>query len=225
MKLVYDSIIFDLDDTLYKEIDYVRSGFNHIASKLSKTLNMEEKQLSSFLMKKFTANQNPFLSIISNYNLNLNLNDLISIYRNHYPTISLSKGSKKLLQTLSKDNVKLGLLTDGRKIQQMNKINSLNLKKYFDHIIVSEEFGSEKPCINNYLYFSKNAYPSCDNFLYVGDNTKKDFLAPNELGWDSICIKDAGENIHPQNFNISEEYLPKFKVEDILEVINLVYEK
>ena len=61
-------------------------------------------------------------------------------------------------------------------------------------------------------------------FIYVGDNTKKDFLAPNELGWDSICIKDAGENIHPQNFNISEEYLPKFKVEDILEVINLVYE-
>ena len=72
--------------------------------------------------------------------MNLNLNDLISIYRNHYPTISLSKGSKKLLQTLSKDNVKLGLLTDGRKIQQMNKINSLNLKKYFDHIMASEEF-------------------------------------------------------------------------------------
>jgi len=47
------------------------------------------------------------------------------------------------------------------------------------------------------------------NFYYVGDNTFKDFISPNKLGLQTICLIDNGTNIYKQNFNLPQEYLPK----------------
>ena len=81
-------------------------------------------------------------------------------------------------------------------------------------IIVSEEFGSEKPDERNYLYFSEK--------LYVGDNPQKDFLAPNRLGWETICLLDNGENIHCQDFSLPVEYLPHYKIRAFDEILGIL---
>lgn len=88
------------------------------------------------------------------------------------------------------------------------------------NIIVAEEFGSEKPAERNYLYFSKK-YPDT-RYVYVGDNPEKDFLAPNRLGWETICLLDNGENIHRQDFSLSVEYLPHYKVRTFDEILEIL---
>ena len=58
--------------------------------------------------------------------------------------------------------------------------------------------------------------------FYVADNTKKDFIGPNRLGWTSICILDKGNNIHPQNFDIEESYLPRHRIKVLKELLHYI---
>ena len=89
----------------------------------------------------------------------------------------------------------------------------------FDKIIISEELGSSKPDERNFTFFLEEQ--ACEYF-YIADNVKKDFITPNKLGWTTVCLLDSGKNIHPQNFNISEEYLPKFRINKIIELKILI---
>ena len=76
-------------------------------------------------------------------------------------------------------------------------------------------YDSEKPALANYEYFMKR-YTGCSDFTYVGDNPDKDFIAPNILGWKTICLKDYGRNIHKQDFSaVSNEALPNKMVMNI----------
>ena len=69
----------------------------------------------------------------------------------------------------------------------------------------------------NYEYFMSR-YPVA-NYFYVGDNTAKDFVSPNILGWHTICIKDDGRNIHSQTFDVDIDYMPQRVFNDISEII------
>lgn len=220
------AVIFDLDDTLYKEIDFLQSGFVSICNKISEHVKDSSKVIYDKLYSYYLTGEDAFYSIIVEYALYMfRKKDLINLYRNHIPNIKLSSESIKTLEQLTKDNYSIGLLTDGRSVQQYNKIKSLNLKKYISEILISEEFGSEKPNKNNYLYFSESKYSNCDKFYYVGDNVIKDFITPNSLGWTTICIKNNGQNIHKQNFNVDKKYLPHHIVNNLLDIIPLIHEK
>ena len=96
----------------------------------------------------------------------------------------------------------LGIITDGYSIPQRNKFCALQLDRFIkeDDLIISEEFGTEKPSKKNYLFF-QHKYVNAD-FVYVGDNIKKDFVSPNRLGWKTVCLLDDGRNIHRQDFDL-----------------------
>jgi len=216
-------VVFDLDDTLYKEIDFLKSAYREIASIIlkntSKASNLES--INNDLLSLYIQKKDAFLEIIEIYKpKNLVKEDLISIYRNHYPNITLSVDNENVLKCLKKEGCKLGLITDGRSFQQRNKIKALNIEKYFEYILISEEFGSQKPNPLNFLYFEELFHES--SFLYVADNTNKDFLSPKMLGWVTICLLDNGENIHKQKFDISEKYLPDFLIKNLEEIFNLI---
>ncbi len=195
--------VFDLDDTLFAEIDFLRSAYRQIARELS--LHTGE-DLYEEMITRYQRKENVFGWIISNYGTvvpDLTKERLLEGYRSHAPEIYLSKDTRKFLDDLRARNIRMGIITDGRSVTQRNKLNALGITDFFCDIIISEEFGSEKPAPANYLFF-QDKYPNSD-FYFVGDNTGKDFIMPVQLGWTSICIKDAGQNIHRQNFDL----LPK----------------
>ncbi len=215
-------IIFDLDDTLYKEIDFVKSGFDFIAKKISLKVHKSPVLIKNKLFKYYVSGSNAFESIIDEYNLNISLNSLIEWYRFHPPSIKLSKDSYETLNFLYKNNYKIGIITDGRTKQQMNKIKALGIDKYVKNIVISESFGSSKPSKKNFEYFSKSKYTDYKKFFYVADNLEKDFIAPNNLGWVTICLLDNKTNIHSQNFKIKSDYLPRYCVKNLVDLIHIV---
>jgi putative hydrolase of the HAD superfamily len=202
-------IVFDLDDTIYKEIDFLKSAYNVIAKTLESQLghNILEEMLD--LYKK---NESTLDVIKAKYPFKESIKDLINIYRFHLPTITPSEGVIDLLSSLKNNNCKIGLITDGRSISQRNKINALNISHFLDDIIISEEFGSEKPSLDNFQYFN-NRYLNY-SFFYIGDNTKKDFIAPNNLGWTTIGVLDNDCNIHKQDINSPFNQLPHYWIHD-----------
>ena len=191
-------VIFDLDDTLYAERSYVKSAFRHIDALLARYLG---RSIALEMIDRFDKREDVFEWLLSNFQLPADKDKiwLLHEYRTHEPTISLGEGAKPLLEKLRAVNVSIGLMTDGRSITQRHKIAALGLNDYLSDILISEEFGSEKPDPRNYQFFSEKYPGAC--FTFVGDNTRKDFIVPARLGWQTICLKCSGSNIHPQDFS------------------------
>ena len=210
------TIVFDLDDTLIKEIDYIKSAFKEIAI----FVDFKDDNLYNQMLKWYFDKENVFDNLIKIYS-KIDIQDLKNIYRNHYPDFECSIKIKNFLENLKQKNYNLGLITDGFAVTQRNKIRALEIENLFDLIIISEEFGSEKPNRNNFEIFHQFA---SDIYFYVGDNLKKDFVTPNKLGWQTICVLNDGQNIHEQNFDIVSDsiYLPKHKISNLLEINNLI---
>ena len=205
-------VCFDLDDTLYKEVDFLRSAFREIAEyalSISANLNMSADDLYEGMLDAYFSKKDAFDYLVALIGTDLDKPTLLNLYRNHVPQIALSEGAFELLTELKNRGYEVGIITDGRSVQQRNKIKALGLDMIFSegNIIISEEFGTEKPNIDNYRYFMKQ-FPTVTDFIYVGDNVNKDFVAANLLGWTTICLRDNGMNIHKQNFDVDSRYLP-----------------
>jgi len=213
-------IVFDLDDTLFKEIDYLKSAYIEIASFLQEKFLINDSFDS--MLKMYGEGKNVFKELNIKYNLSIPLDFYLKMYRNHFPKISLEYDISNTLSYLKQQGYPIGILTDGRKVTQRNKINSLGLFDYLDEnlIVISEEFGTSKPNIYNYLYF-QNTFPNAELF-YIGDNPQKDFISANCLGWKTICLLDNGLNIHKQDFSLSKEYLPSLFIKSIKEIKSIL---
>ncbi len=215
-------VCFDLDDTLCKEIDYLKSAYREIAEYAaghchgcSDPVLVVAHKAYMEMLAAYHEGLNAFEELNKFLGLELPVSDYLYIYRNHKPKIALSDDVVRMLDSLKEQSVRIGLITDGRSVQQHNKIEALGLRRWIDDadIVVSEEFGSEKPALANYEYFMKR-YPECHDFTYIGDNSGKDFIAPNTLGWMTICLKDDGRNIHRQEVgNKDDMMMPKRWIE------------
>lgn len=201
MTILVNTIVLDLDDTLYPEIDYLKSGYSYIAS----TISNDPSSLYKVMLEKYKLGEDVFKYLETEFDVSKSL--LLDYYRFHKPDIKLHEGVITFLNELSK-SYNYSIVTDGRSKTQRNKIQALGLEPLMSNIVISEEIGSEKPNIAN---FQKAiiGLNSKHNF-YIGDNIKKDFITPNKMGWTTICLKDSGQNIHTQNFSIADEYLPHY---------------
>lgn len=209
-------IIFDLDDTLYKEIDFLKSAFRQIADVIGIT------GVYNFMLKCYRDGENAFKMVIERYNLSYTVDQLLDIYRNHKPDITLDLSIVATLDELKSRGWTMGLMTDGRSVTQRNKIDALGLSEWIEPncILISEEFGYGKPDEHCYQYFIER-YPNA-KFCYVGDNLNKDFVTANKLGWQTICLLDDGRNVFSQQIVIPKEYLPQQTIKELPELLQLI---
>ncbi|WP_018931025.1 HAD family hydrolase [Gracilibacillus lacisalsi] len=188
------NLIFDLDDTLYSEHDYVRSGFWSVAETIKSTYPyIESVQLFNDLVRvwKTYGRGRVFNVVCENYRLDIEINTLIETYRNHKPTIQLYADAKEILHLLKKRNYKAGIITDGNSNMQWNKIRALGLDHLVDVITVSDDLGGEnfwKPSTTPYKRTIQALNTSADKCIYVGDNPRKDFISARKLGMKTIRI-------------------------------------
>lgn len=186
-----ETVIFDLDDTLYGEKEYVRSGFNFVAKKLSK-INPDMTDVVNRLWSAF-ENGKPAFDEVLGENANLK-KQCIEWYRNHKPDIHLYVGVKELLERLKASGKKIGIITDGRPEGQRAKLEVLGIEKLVDEIIVTDELGGiqfRKPCDIAFRIMQKRLNTSFEKMVYVGDNPRKDFIAPQALDMKSIWFKNC----------------------------------
>ncbi|MBJ7882699.1 HAD family hydrolase [Gelidibacter salicanalis] len=208
-------VVFDLDDTLYNELDFLKSAYKSIAIFLE---NKNWKPLYSKLFSLYRCKLNVFEFIVTTYSVEMEL--LIEMYKDHQPDIHVFDGVIETFEAIKSKNGKIGIITDGRSKTQRTKIKCLGIAKYIDELIISDEIGSEKPSKTNFELIEKSLFGK--TYYYIADNLKKDFLAPNELGWQSIALVDNGKNIHFQSHecenekNLPQDYILNFKEINII---------
>ncbi|MHC4394972.1 MAG: HAD family hydrolase [Planctomycetota bacterium] len=190
------TIVFDLDDTLYDEVDYCRSGFVAVAeflADLPETPSAE--RIFEVFWQQFTAGNrtktfNTALEQLSITAADNNLiGDLIEVYRGHFPKIVLPDDSRDVLDQLS-GKYKLAMLTDGFLPAQKLKVQALGIEKYFECIIYTEALGREfwKPSPTGFQKLMEILNEQPENIVYLADNEKKDFIAPNKLGFLTVQL-------------------------------------
>lgn len=183
------TVIFDLDDTLYDEIDFCRSGFlaaaKHVTT-LSDAYSADEvfaAMWQSFITGDCGSTFNVALAALGiSYDDNM-IGKLVEIYRTHLPTLTLPPESRTTLDSLH-GSYTLGLLTDGFLPTQRLKVQALGIEHYFKAIMYTEELGRQfwKPSPRGFELLLERLQAQAQETVYVADNATKDFIAPNRLG-------------------------------------------
>lgn len=184
------AVIFDMDDTLYGEKEYVKSGYSKIAEVLPQVENADQKLWKLFEEKKPAIDE---LLRIEGFDDPAVKEACLNAYRFQMPNIHLYPGVEEMLKSLRKKGMLLGLITDGRPEGQRAKIKALGLEAFFDQIIVTDEFGGSEFRKPNPLAFQtmkERMNVEYAQMCYVGDNTKKDFIAPQQLGMRCIWFQN-----------------------------------
>lgn len=221
------AIVFDLDDTLIKEYDYILSGYKVIAEHLSLKYKLNYDEVFERLVISFnTSKNNVFNQVFDYYGIKYSKDDiieLVTIYRNHIPNIELTEENKRLLMSLRNYGFKLGVITDGYKETQINKVKALGLENYFDDIIITDLLGPNqmfwKPHKLPFETAKINLNVSFDEMIYVGDNPNKDFFIGSIYPIKTVQIINKGiykESIYFKGVK------PHYKINELIEILNIV---
>lgn len=206
------AIVFDLDDTLYNEIEFLKSAYKELSKKLAPD---SWQPLFSNLFSRYRNKENVFEYVTEAYGVSKE--ELLDLYRNHLPKITPFDGVIDLMNDIKDHEGKVGIITDGRSITQRNKIKALGIIDSIDFIVISEEIGTEKPNEKNYGLIEEAL--DCPVNYYIADNIKKDFVTPKRMGWKTICLIDNGLNIHSNAYAYQDEmYLPHDFISSIAEL-------
>lgn len=196
------TVCFDLDDTLYQEMDFVRSGYRAVASYLRQSTGCDaqtEQTLYNLICAHRPSGFEAALDHLSGRGFKAlpGVDDLIEVYRGHSPDISLFPGANEALASLQASGHRLVLITDGSTRHQRSKIAALGLERFFApaDILISEETHGDKTTevpwqtIDGLGTERTDRYPA--PFYYVGDNLMKDFYLPARRGWTTIMKRDV----------------------------------
>lgn len=194
MKSDTTCLVLDLDDTLYPEYLYQKSGFEAVEELI---FNLYGVKLNTPLVELSKKSPDVFSALCETLDLPQKVkSELIYIYRYHVPKISLDFSVSSFLDKARSQFANIAIITDGRSVTQRMKLRQLGILDI--PVFISEEWNSEKPDEERFSYIQKK-YSNCENFCYIGDNPAKDFIAPNKLKWFSIGVRDKGFNIHSQD--------------------------
>lgn len=218
-------LVTDLDDTLYREVDYVFSGYKAIGEILAEEGLMSKSEVVEFLTTSETTARG-FDDLAACLRLaypdcRYTAKWMVDVYRTHFPEIKPMPGVIHALEKLKSSGISIGIITDGRSAMQRRKIAALGIDRFVEpgNLIISEEIGADKTSSTPFeILASRNQHE--ERFLYIGDNPAKDFHWPNRMGWTTIELRDRlHTNIHSQDIAVPEEFMPQHKIDTFEEVL------
>lgn len=217
-------LVFDVDDTLFPEHEFVRSGFQAVGNWMLKKYSVPsffEVAWKFFAEGKRGRIFNLTLEQLGVEYEPLMIQKLLQIYREHKPTISLYNDARWAIKYF-KGYKQLGIITDGYLITQQNKVEALGIEANFDVIFYSDLYGREnwKPSPFPYLKVMELTRCQGAEYVYVGDNPRKDFVTAKKLNWMTVQIcREGGEysKVTPEKSHNSD-----FQIQSLLELKNIL---
>lgn len=190
-------VVFDLDDTLFPEHQFVYSGFHAVSEWMLRhysVFGFFDVAWSLFQAGKRGTIFNQALEQLEiQYDPDL-IDRLIQVYRQHDPKISLHEDAHWAIDFFGSDRT-TGLITNGFLNTQRNKVRALGIEHRIDQILYCDVLGAAhwKPSPVPYQRIMEITGFQGEECVYVGDHAVKDFIGAKQLGWRTvrICRKDG----------------------------------
>jgi putative hydrolase of the HAD superfamily len=187
-----DVVVFDLDDTLFPEEQFVMSGFRAIDAWLQQNLNL--RGFLPVAEQIFHGGERRSVFDCALQQLGVSFDEaliakLVNIYREHVPQIELFADAQWAIAH-ARQLARTAIITDGYLVMQQNKVQALRLDGRIDLIVYSDIFGREgwKPSPRPYLEVMTFFGCPGENCIYIGDNPTKDFVTARKLGWKTVRV-------------------------------------
>lgn len=221
----WQAIVFDLDDTLYPEHEYVKSGFAAVAAWAVARFGIAEALGYQKFLELFTAGirGDTFNRWLCAFGLPAeHVSEMVAIYRTHRPQIKPFAFIPGLLQRLA-TYARLGLVSDGYLGVQQRKWEALALAPYFSAVVFSDQWGQAhwKPSPTPFLAVLAQLNTSGRAAVYIGDNPRKDFLGARRAEMATIWARyTQGEyaGLMPSSL----EHAPDFVIANEDELLSLL---
>ncbi len=219
--LMLKAIIFDLDDTLISEMEYIKSGYCHVSKLLCEELRFVKEDLYQLLLRLFAENpKHVFNRLYDSLKIpysNDKIQQLVWEYRNHTPAIEYYPDVLPCLELLTKRSIKTGIITDGNVTTQVNKLKAVGAWDCFDEIIITDLLGEKfrKPHPKPFELMREKMGIRFDEMMYVGDNPEKDFFISSIYPIITVRINRQGIYQYKNYFNDIREI---YSIKSLLEM-------
>ena len=187
------ALIIDLDDTLYDERSYVLSGFHVVANEIAarfpgvdadRTLAAMTTHLAAYGRGKVFDAGLVLAGVPAEAAL---VAELVQIYREHPPAITLWPGIAETLDGLARDH-RLAIVTDGLGSMQRRKVAALGLAPRVDAVLYCWELDAPKPDPACYHEALRRLGARPEETAVIGDRPDHDMAAAAAVGCRSIRV-------------------------------------
>ena len=209
--------VFDLDDTLYLERDYVVSGFNAVGQWAAEWLSIPDFTERCLILFERGRRGDIFDSILRECGQVATpqlVAGLVELYRAHSPEIKMAPDAEQVLTQIHRC-WPIAIITDGPVLSQTRKCKALGLASIARPLVLTDILGDgfRKPHKAAFEYVASCV--EAKQFVYVADNPAKDFTAPKQLGWITVRVRRPG-GLHYDQPN--EVVLPDFEIPNCSEL-------
>ncbi|WP_404331755.1 HAD family hydrolase [Mesobacillus maritimus] len=214
-----DTILFDVDDTLYDQLQPFKNAFkmslSHLTNAPIEELYVSSRKHSDTLFNKSEAGTITLIELhtyrimtaCKEFGIEISYNEAIEFqktYEEHQKKITLFPEIESLLELLNKKDKQLGILTNGPYQHQLMKIKQLGLTKWIpkENIFISSAIGSAKPDPLAFESVEKKLNLNKVKTVFIGDSFENDVIGAKQVGWNSIWMNHRkktkpGNTFHP----------------------------
>lgn len=210
-------VVFDVDDTLYLERDYVVSGYNAVGQWVAEWLSIPDFAERCLILLERGHRGEIFDSVLRECGQVATpqlIAGLVELYRAHSPEIKLTPDAEEVLTQIHRC-WPIAIITDGPVLSQTRKCEALGLTSIAQPLVLTDILGSgfRKPHKAAFKYVASRI--ETKQFVYVGDNPAKDFAAPKQLGWITVRVRRPGGFHYDQP---NEIVVPDFEIPNCSEL-------
>lgn len=218
-------LLFDLDNTLMDR-DWTFREFSRqlVREKLSEQDPGKLEEIVEYMIKSDADGYRPkdgfFMELIDRlpWSSKPELSQVQAYYNEHY--MKHARVMVHALETLAacrQAGYKLGVITNGLSPVQHGKIDRLELRSYFDAIIVSGDHGIKKPEEAIYRLALKELGTTAEETLIIGDHPVNDMWGASKVGIRGIWLKR--KHAWPEQMT---DVVPIHEIQELNEVIPIL---
>lgn len=211
------AVLFDLDDTLYPEMDFVRGAMGAVAAWMAPRVGAPPAAVLDRLSRVLDAEGRGavFNRVLDSYGALTEdrVRACLHAYRAHRPALRLHDDADAALACLRRAGIRLGIVTDGEAVVQRAKVDALGLEARVDAVVLSDLLGTAawKPAGDAYRVALECLGAAPQAAVYVGDNPVKDFVWPNAHGMRTVLVR-RGTQRPPE---VPPDHRARFEVRDL----------
>ena len=190
------AIIFDLDDTLYRERRWVLSGFAAVACHLERDYRLDAGVVFRSLAGSLRAGQrdNAFQRLCRHLSLSREVvPGLVRVFRTHRPRLRLAAPTRGLLARL-RSTCRLAVVTNGLPAVQARKIEALGLRSLVDAVVYANDFGAGKPDPKPFLEAASRVGVEPAGCVFVGNDLWCDVYGARRVGMRTVRVRAYSES-------------------------------
>lgn len=192
------AIIFDLDNTLVNR----KEAFRKFAGKfmdqfVEATDSRQREQFIEYMIEAdrdgYRRKQELYEELkqkLSMRNPDVTIDELVAYWFAEFSKCTvLMDGAIEVLEKLKSEGLKLGIITNGSVHSQNAKIDQVQIRDFFDTVVVSDEVQVKKPDERIFQIALERLHVKPEQTWYVGDHPVNDILGARDAGLTPVWLE------------------------------------